>query len=156
MMKKSKCINIFEENKKNLNLYQISILIILLITSIQIGINSIKYTQLNDYISNYSYKKNSQEEVNKDLSYENSYTQKFNINFSKLKEVSSIIGMEKIQSIDLSPNKIEVQGYCKDIKVLKKISNLNNINDFNIKNIQKNDNSNQYFFDFEYKLGGLN
>ena len=154
MMKKSKCINIFEENKKNLNLYQISILIILLITSIQIGINSIKYTQLNDYISNYSYKYNPHEEINKDLSYENSYTQKFNTNFSKLKEVSSIIGMEKIQSIDWNANKVEIQGYCKDIKILKKISNLKNIEDFDIKNIQKNDNSNHYFFDLEYKLGG--
>lgn len=156
MNKNSKCINIFEQNKKNLNLYQISVLIILLITSIQIGINSIKYTQLNDYISKYSYKNNPQKEVNKDSSNENSYTQKFNTNFSKLKEVSSIIGMKKIQSIDFSANKVEIQGYCEDMKVLKKISNLENIKDFDIKNIQKNDNSNQYFFDIEYKLGGKN
>lgn len=149
MIKNSKCINIFEKNTKNLNLYQIIILIILLITSIQIGINSIKYTQLNDYISSYSQKNNFQEEINKNL-----YTQKFNTNFSKLKEVSLIIGMEKIYSVDWSSNKVEIQGYCKDVEVLKRISNLKNIKDFNIKNIQKNDNLNQYFFDLEYKLGG--
>ena len=73
MVKRGKCINIFEENKKNLNLYQLSILIILLITSIQIGSNSIKYAQLNDYISNNSYKQNPQEEVVNDLQDENSY-----------------------------------------------------------------------------------
>lgn len=67
MGKRGKCINIFDENKKNLNLYQFSILIILLITSIQIGINSIKYAQLNNYISNNSYKQNPQEEVVNDL-----------------------------------------------------------------------------------------
>lgn len=149
MIKNTKCINIFEKNTKNLNLYQIIILIILLITSIQIGINSIKYTQLNDYISSYSQKNNSQEEINKNL-----YTQKSNTNFSKLKEVSSIIGMEKIYSVDWSSNKVEIQGYCKDVEVLKKISNLKNIKDFSIKNIQKNENLNQYFFDLEYKLGG--
>ena len=108
----------FEENKKNLNLYQLSILIILLITSIQIGSNSIKYAQLNDYISNNSYKQNPQEEVVNDLQDENSHTQQSNINLSKLKEVSSIIGEEKIQSIDLNSNVIEMQGYCKNIKIL--------------------------------------
>ena len=151
MVKRGKCINIFEENKKNLNLYQLSILIILLITSIQIGSNSIKYAQLNDYISNNSYKQNSQEEVVNDLQYENSHTQQSNINLSKLKEVSSIIGEEKIQSIDLNSNVIEMQGYCKNIKILEKVSNLKNIKKFNIKALEKSDKSDEYFFDIEYK-----
>ena len=147
MVKRGKCINIFEENKKNLNLYQLSILIILLITSIQIGSNSIKYAQLNDYISNNSYKQNPQEEVVNDLQ----DTQQSNINFSKLKEVSSIIGEEKIQSIDLNSNVIEMQGYCKNIKILEKVSNLKNIKKFNIKTLEKSDKSDEYFFDIEYK-----
>ena len=147
MVKRGKCINIFEENKKNLNLYQLSILIILLITSIQIGSNSIKYAQLNDYISNNSYKQNPQEEVVNDLQ----DTQQSNINFSKLKEVSSIIGEEKIQSIDLNSNVIEIQGYCKNIKILEKVSNLKNIKKFNIKALEKSDKSDEYFFDIEYK-----
>lgn len=147
MVKRGKCINIFEENKKNLNLYQLSILIILLITSIQIGSNSIKYAQLNDYISNNSYKQNPQEEVVNDLQ----DTQQSNINFSKLKEVSSIIGEEKIQSIDLNSNVIEIQGYCKNIKILEKVSNLKNIKKFNIKALEKSGKSDEYFFDIEYK-----
>ena len=151
MVKRGKCINIFEENKKNLNLYQLSILIILLITSIQIGSNSIKYAQLNDYISNNSYKQNPQEEVVNDLQDENSHTQQSNINLSKLKEVSSIIGEEKIQSIDLNSTVIEMQGYCKNIKILEKVSNLKNIKKFNIKTLEKSDKSDEYFFDIEYK-----
>ena len=145
MVKRGKCINIFEENKKNLNLYQ------LLITSIQIGSNSIKYAQLNDYISNNSYKQNPQEEVVNDLQDENSHTQQSNINLSKLKEVSSIIGEEKIQSIDLNSNVIEMQGYCKNIKILEKVSNLKNIKKFNIKALEKSGKSDEYFFDIEYK-----
>ena len=151
MVKRGKCINIFEENKKNLNLYQLSILIILLITSIQIGSNSIKYAQLNDYISNNSYKQNPQEEVVNDLQDENSHTQQSNINLSKLKEVSSIIGEEKIQSIDLNSNVIEMQGYFKNIKILEKVSNLKNIKKFNIKALEKSGKSDEYFFDIEYK-----
>ena len=54
---------------------------------------------------------------------------------SKLKEVSSIIGEEKIQSIDLNSNVIEIQGYCKNIKILEKVSNLKNIKKFNIKGV---------------------
>lgn len=151
MGKTGKCINIFEGNKKNLNLYQLSILIILLITSIQIGINSIKYAQLNDYISNNPYKQNPQEEVVNDLQYENSHTQQSNINLSKLKEVSSIIGEEKIHSIDLDSNRIQMQGYCKNIKILEKVSNLKNIKKFDIKTLEKVDKSDEYFFDIEYK-----
>ena len=86
-----------------------------------------------------------------DLQYENSHTQQSNINLSKLKEVSSIIGEEKIQSIDLNSNVIEIQGYCKNIKILEKVSNLKNIKKFNIKALEKSDKSDEYFFDIEYK-----
>ena len=99
MLKNSKCINIFDKNEKNLNLYQISTMIILLITLLQISINLIKYTQLNDYIS--KNKSLRQEEVSNSLneSNQNSDTQKCNINLSELEEVCSIIGMKKIKSI---------------------------------------------------------
>ena len=98
-----------------------------------------------------SYKQNPQEEVVNDLQDENSHTQQSNINLSKLKEVSSIIGEEKIQSIDLNSNVIEMQGYCKNIKILEKVSNLKNIKKFNIKALEKSDKSDEYFFDIEYK-----
>ncbi|MGM9533150.1 hypothetical protein, partial [Intestinibacter sp.] len=69
MRKNTKCINIFEKNKRNWNLYQVSILIILLITLFQVSINVIKYTQLTDYISKHKLENISQqEEVNKNLS----------------------------------------------------------------------------------------
>ena len=57
MSKNSKCINIFEKDKKDLNLYQISILIIVFMTILQIGINSFKNNQLNEFISDYEYEK---------------------------------------------------------------------------------------------------
>ena len=69
------------------------------ITSIQIGSNSIKYAQLNDYISNNSYKQNPQEEVVNDLQDENSHTQQSNINLSKLKEVNVSTFLRKIRKI---------------------------------------------------------
>lgn len=153
MRKNIKCINIFEKNKKKLNLYQISIIIILLITLIQIGINFIKYTQLNEYIATNSYKKNSQSQV-ENTTYKNSYTQQSNIKLSKIKEVSSIIGIQKIQSINVDNNKVNIKGYCKDIKILKEISNLQNIKSFNINKIERQSDNKDYFFDIEYKIGG--
>lgn len=153
MSKNGKCINIFEEDKKNLNLYQISIIFILLITFLQVGINSIKYTQLNDYIDTHEWQQNLQSnKVNNISSVQNTHTQEFNTNLSKLKEVSSIIGMEKIQSIYSDSDKIQIQGYCEDTKVLEQISDLKNIKDFNIKGLQKKDQ--EYFFHIEYKIGG--
>lgn len=153
MSKNGKCINIFEENKKNLNLYQISIIFILLITFLQVGINSIKYTQLNDYIDTHEWQQNLQSnKVNNISSVQNAHTKEFNTNLSKLKEVSSIIGMEKIQSIYSDSDKVQIQGYCEDTKVLEQISDLKSIKDFSIKGLQKKDQ--EYFFHIEYKMGG--
>lgn len=153
MSKNGKCINIFEENKKNLNLYQISIIFILLITFLQVGINSIKYTQLNDYIDTHEWQQNLQSnKVNNISSVQNAHTQEFNTNLSKLKEVSSIIGMEKIQSIYSDSDKVQIQGYCEDTKVLEQISDLKSIKDFSIKGLKKKDQ--EYFFHIEYKIGG--
>lgn len=153
MSKNGKCINIFEENKKNLNLYQISIIFILLITFLQVGINSIKYTQLNDYIDTHEWQQNLQSnKVNNISSVQNAHTKEFNTNLSKLKDVSSIIGMEKIQSIYSDSDKVQIQGYCEDTKVLEQISDLKSIKDFNIKGLQKKDK--EYFFHIEYKIGG--
>ncbi len=154
MSKNGKCINIFEENKKNLNLYQITIIFILLITFGQVLINSLRYTQLNDYVSTHTWEQNQQEQVINNTTYQNTHTQKCNINLSKLKEVSSIIGMEKIQNIYSNSQKIQIQGYCSDTKVLEKISDLDNIEDFTIKGLQKKDK--EYFFNIEYKTGGIN
>lgn len=139
MLKNSKCINIFDKNEKNLNLYQISTMIILLITLLQISINLIKYTQLNDYIS--KNKSLRQEEVNNSLneSNQNSDTQKCNINLSELEEVCSIIGMKKIKSIYSDSNQIEIKGVCNNTDILKKLSNQKNIKNFNIKSLQKED-----------------
>ena len=96
MSKNSKCINIFEKNKKDLNLYQISIIVILFITLLQVGINLFKNTQLNEYISDYEWQKDIQtEQINNNIPSKNSSTKQSKINLSKLKEVSSIIGMEK-------------------------------------------------------------
>lgn len=139
MLKNSKCINIFDKNEKNLNLYQISTMIILLITLLQISINLIKYTQLNDYIS--KNKSLRQEEVSNSLneSNQNSDTQKCNINLSELEEVCSIIGMKKIKSIYSDSNQIEIKGVCNNTDILKKLSNQKNIKNFNIKSLQKED-----------------
>lgn len=138
MSKNSKCINIFEKNKKDLNLYQISIIVILFITLLQVGINLFKNTQLNEYISDYEWQKDIQtEQINNNIPSKNSSTKQSKINLSKLKEVSSIIGMEKIQSIYSDSNKIQIQGYCEDTEVLQRISDLENISNFNIQSLQK-------------------
>ena len=140
MSKNSKCINIFEKNKKDLNLYQISIIVILFITLLQVGINLFKNTQLNEYISDYEWQKDIQtEQINNNIPSKNSSTKQSKINLSKLKEVSSIIGMEKIQSIYSDSNKIQIQGYCEDTEVLQRISDLENISNFNIKSLKKKD-----------------
>lgn len=157
MRKNAKCINIFEKNKRNFNLYQISRRIILLITLLQISINLIKYTQLTDYISKSELENTTQQqEANDTLSegYENLDTQKCNINLSELKEVCSIIGMNKIKSISSSSNQIEIQGICDNTKILEKLSNRKNIKNFNIKSLEKE--QKDYLFTIEYKVGGLN
>ncbi|MDY5211929.1 hypothetical protein [Intestinibacter sp.] len=155
MSKNSKCINIFEKNKKDLNLYQISIIVILFITLLQVGINLFKNTQLNEYISDYEWQKDIQtEQINNNIPSKNSSTKQSKINLSKLKEVSSIIGMEKIQSIYSDSNKIQIQGYCEDTEVLQRISDLENISNFNIQSLQKKDE--KYFFKIEYTIGGRN
>ena len=75
MSKNSKCINIFEKNKKDLNLYQISIIVILFITLLQVGINLFKNTQLNEYISDYEWQKDIQtEQINNNIPSKNSST----------------------------------------------------------------------------------
>lgn len=155
MRKNTKCINIFEENRKDLNLYQVSILIILLITLLQISTNAIKYTQLSNYISSQKSQEilikqkvsNNSSDNNKNL-----HTQECNINLSELEEASSIIGMKKIKNIYSDSNRVEIQGFCKDTKVLEKLSNIKNIRDFNIKSLQKE--GEEYLFDVEYKVGG--
>ena len=157
MRKNAKCINIFEKNKRNFNLYQISRRIILLITLLQISINLIKYTQLTDYISKSELENTTQQqEANDTLSegYENLDTQKCNINLSELEEVCSIIGMNKIKSISSSSNQIEIQGICYNTKILEKLSNRKNIKNFNIKSLEKE--QKDYLFTIEYKVGGLN
>ena len=157
MRKNTKCINIFEKNKRDWNLYQVSTLIILLITLLQVSINVIKYTQLTDYISKHKLENISQqEEVNKNLSEgnQNLDTQKCNINLSELEEVCSIIGMNKIKSISSSSNQIEIQGICDNTKILEKLSNRKNIKNFNIKSLEKE--QKDYLFTIEYKVGGLN
>lgn len=157
MRKNTKCINIFEKNKRDWNLYQVSTLIILLITLLQVSINVIKYTQLTDYISKHKLENISQqEEVNKNLSEgnQNLDTQKCNINLSELEEICSIIGMNKIKSISSNSNKIEIQGICNNTKILEKLSNQKNIKNFNIKSLQKEEK--HYLFTIEYKVGGLN
>ena len=145
MRKNAKCINIFEKNKRNFNLYQISRRIILLITLLQISINLIKYIQLTDYISKSELENTTQQqEANDTLSegYENLDTQKCNINLSELEEVSS------------SSNQIEIQGICDNTKILEKLSNRKNIKNFNIKSLEKE--QKDYLFTIEYKVGGLN
>ena len=83
MSKNSKCINIFEKDKKDLNLYQISILIIVFMTILQIGINSFKNNQLNEFISDYEYEKDLKtSEINTSSSN--------NLNKEKSKEIYSI------------------------------------------------------------------
>lgn len=95
MSKNSKCINIFEKDKKDLNLYQISILIIVFMTILQIGINSFKNNQLNEFISDYEYEKDLKTSEINTSSSNNLNKEKSKINLSKIKEISSIIGIEK-------------------------------------------------------------
>lgn len=154
MSKNSKCINIFEKDKKDLNLYQISILIIVFMIILQIGINSFKNNQLNEFISDYEYEKDLKTSEINTSSSNNLNKEKSKINLSKIKEISSIIGIEKIQSIYSDSNKVEIQGYCEDTEVLQKVSDLENINKFDIQELQKKDN--KYFFKIEYTLGGKN
>lgn len=154
MSKNSKCINIFEKDKKDLNLYQISILIIVFMTILQIGINSFKNNQLNEFISDYEYEKDLKTSEINTSSSNNLNKEKSKINLSKIKEISSIIGIEKIQSIYSDSNKVEIQGYCEDTGVLQKVSDLESINKFDIQELQKKDN--KYFFKIEYTLGGIN
>ena len=157
MVKNTKCIDIFEKNERNLDLYQISIFIILLITLLQISVNLIKYTQLTDYISRYNAQDIlEKDEVNNSVSNsdENFDTQKCNINLSELEEVCSIIGMKKIKSIYSNSNQVEIQGLCNDTDILQKLSNQKNIKNFNVKSIEKQNKS--YLFTIEYKVGGLN
>jgi len=123
-------------------------------TILQIGINSFKNNQLNEFISDYEYEKDLKTSEINTSSSNNLNKEKSKINLSKIKEISSIIGIEKIQSIYSDSNKVEIQGYCEDTEVLQKVSDLESINKFDIQELQKKDN--KYFFKIEYTLGGIN
>lgn len=161
MVKRRKCINIFVDNKINLNLYQISSAVILLIICFQISSNLIKYTQLSNYISSNSSEKITNQTVD-DFNLEedkttsnseikNTGTKECTINLSEIKDLSYIIGVEKIMNIYIDSNQVKVQGFCDNIKILEEVSDRKNIRDFNINSLQKK--GAYYFFDIEYKLG---
>lgn len=162
MTKRRKCINIFVDNKRNLNLYQISSIVILLIICFQVSLNLIKYTQLNNYILSQNNTKLTSENVdnlyseekvsNPNSEIKNTSIKECTINLSEIKDLSYIIDIKNIENIYIDSNQVKMQGFCENTKILEKLSSRENIRNFNINSLERK--GSYYFFDVEYKLGG--
>lgn len=145
-MKKYKCVNFFEKDKKekiNIKLYSIVVVVIIiyLLTNIYSNLNNVKDLQM--YI-----------DENKDYSQEiipvMSYQEPRVIDINKIREIYSKLGKDNIITIIYNSSEIEVEGKCIELNILNSIKESQYIDNMSINKIKKEGEA--YIFNVSYRL----
>ncbi|MEG0856921.1 MAG: hypothetical protein RSG52_10650 [Terrisporobacter sp.] len=145
-MKKIKTINFLKKDKTEDKLFTCVVLILIYLLVFQ-GFSYIKSINLlEDEISNIKLSMNKKEESTLEV--------KKSTLLGDTKEVYDLLGVSNIQRLYIDNKQVEIEGKCKDLKVLDELEEIKSVNDVSVSSIEKK--GSKYFFKVIYQIGGAN
>lgn len=145
-MKKIKTINFLKKDKTEDKFFTCVVLILIYLLVLQ-GFSYIKSINLlEDEISNIKLSMNKKEESTLEV--------KKSTLLGDTKEVYDLLGVSNIQRLYIDNKQVEIEGKCKDLKVLDELEEIKSVNDVSVSSIEKK--GSKYFFKVIYQIGGAN